>query len=173
MYKCRSFLSKVSASKTSANLIPVRWCPLEGIPKAAQSPRRHVLVKPNRPQDWTHCSLCRIRRTDAAAGGADLARTKLDLFETVDGDVEIQVDGDTVRDKDAVMDILEALLFQYCQLGEEGGHVEDNSRADEVDLAVLSYQTAREQVKAVGAGLAHGVGRQALGSHTRRKRPWP
>lgn len=63
--------------------------------------------------------------------------------------MEVQVDGDTVRDKDAVVDILETLLFQDGQLGEESGDVEDDAGADQVYLAVLGDQPAGEEVEAV------------------------
>lgn len=97
----------------------------------------------------THRSFCRIRRSNAAASGANLARAKLDFLETVNGNVEVRNDRDAVRDEDTVVNILQALLFQHCQLRKEGGHVEDNTRADEVDLAVLGDQTTGEKVEAI------------------------
>lgn len=117
--------------------------------KSKQRHHKYGMASSREPRMQTHCSLCRIRRSNAAAGGANLARTELNLFEAVNSDVEIQIDGDAVRDKDAVVHILETLLFQHRQLRKEGGDVENDTRADQVDLAMLSNQTAGEKVKAV------------------------
>ena len=103
----------------------------------------------HRTLEPTYGGLRCICRADSTAGSANLARSKLDLLESVDGDVKIQVDGDTIRDEDTVVDVLQALLLQDRQLGEESGDMEDHTRSDEVDLAVLGDQTAGKEMEAV------------------------
>lgn len=45
--------------------------------------------------------------------------SKLDFLETIDGRVEIQIDVDSVGDKNAVVNVGEALIVEFLELLEE------------------------------------------------------
>ena len=60
-----------------------------------------------------------VRWADAPPGGADGVGTELDLLEAVDSDVEVEVNGAAIGDEDAIADIVEALLLERLELGEE------------------------------------------------------
>ena len=72
---------------------------------------------------------------NAPLGGAHGIVPELDLLEAVDGSVQVEVDVTTVADQDARAGVLDALGLDVSQLLEEGGQVEDDAGADEVDAA--------------------------------------
>jgi hypothetical protein len=53
---------------------------------------------------------------DATPGGANRVGAELNLLEAVNGDVEVKVDGATVRDENTVVDVLETLLLNCLEL---------------------------------------------------------
>jgi hypothetical protein len=64
----------------------------------------------------THRSPGAVGWADAAPGGANGVGAELNLLEAVNGDVEVEVDGATVRDEDTVVDVLETLLLDSLEL---------------------------------------------------------
>lgn len=96
---------------------------------AVQHPTK--LTQPQRTKQDTH-SLGAVARSDTPSCSSNLALAQLDLLETVDGGVQIKVDLATVADKDAVTHTRQTLGLELLQLGEEGRHVEDDARADQV-----------------------------------------
>lgn len=74
---------------------------------------------------WANAPLC----------GAHGILPELDLLEAVDSGVQVEVDVTAVTDQDPGAGVLDALGLDVSQLLEEGGHVEDDAGADEVDAA--------------------------------------
>lgn len=88
--------------------------------------------------------LRRICRPNATASCTEFARSKLDFLQSVNGDVEVQIDGDAVRDQDAVVDVLQAFLLEHRKLGKKGGYVKHHSRADEIYASRVDQSTWKE-----------------------------
>lgn len=97
---------------------------------------------------FTYSHLGAVRGTDTTAGGADLAITKLNLLETIDGSVKVEVNVAAIGDEDTVVDIGEALLLELAELAEEAGDVEDDRGTDEVH-AVGVDETGGEKVEVI------------------------
>lgn len=82
-------------------------------------------------------------------GGANSVTAQFNLLQAVDGRVQVEVDVAPVRYEKTLARIGDSLLLDIKELLEEGRHVEDHARADQVDAA-LCDEAGGEEVEVVG-----------------------
>lgn len=89
-----------------------------------------------------------IARTDTTFRGSDGVGAQLNLLGLVDGAVEVEVDVASVRNEDALVNVLQALLLNGLEFREECRHMDDNTGADQVE-AVGVQEAGGKKVKIV------------------------
>lgn len=88
--------------------------------------------------------LSAVRRADTALRRAHGVSTELDLLQTVNGRVKIEVDLASVRDKDALADALQSLRLEVIQLLPKAGDMENDGGSDQVEAAWVNQATGQK-----------------------------